>query len=129
MASIYDLPGSPKIETTPEPKNRSKKRESLTSLQVTTGKRTLHQMVEAAFQTLQDAMVEADWPTAIKAATAVLDRSGFGPKSTVDINSTTIDLSNLSREELAERAGRVAAMIRGQQAAIDVTSVKPETVQ
>lgn len=123
---IYDFPNLPPIpEAKEEPKKRSKNRENLTTSQISTGKRTLIQMVEEAFSTLQDAMREADWPTAIKAATAVLDRSGFGPKTTVDVNTTNIDLSELSKEELADRAARVAALIRGQKAAIDATIIPP----
>jgi hypothetical protein len=103
MASIYDFGNPPPPQVEPEGKPRSKKRE-LTAMEVRTGKTTLLGMVDKAFETLQAAMTEADWPTAIKAAQVILDRTGFGPKTTVDVNSTHVDLSMLSREQLAERA-------------------------
>lgn len=81
---------------------------------MTKGKRRLADMVDRAFQTLEDATVHADFPTAIKAAQIILDRAGFGPKSTVDVNTTTIDLSALSREELAARASKIVDMLRAQ---------------
>lgn len=114
MANIFDSdPPTPK-SLNEEPATRSKKRETLSSYDITSGKRTLAEMVKVAFNTLECAMKEADFPTAVKAAQVILDRAGFGPKSTMDINTTNLDLSNLSREELAERAGRVAAMLRDQ---------------
>jgi hypothetical protein len=69
-------------------------------------------MVERAFETLQGAMTAADYSTAIKAAQIILDRAGFGPKSTVDVNTAVIDLSNMSREELAARASAIAQTLR-----------------
>ena len=58
----------------------------------------------------------------------VLDRSGFGPKSTMDVNTTTIDLSELTREQLAERAASIASILRAKKQAIDVTPL-PTTIQ
>lgn len=134
MASIYDfggLPQAPKPE--PEPKKRSKKRESLSTTEVRQGKLRLAEVVERAFTTLEDAMENADFSTAVKAAQIILDRSGFGPKSTVDVNTTTMDLSSLSREELAERASKISKMLRAQQDAarpvIDVTPTSTGTIQ
>lgn len=105
MTSVFDT-----IEhTAPEPRNdeppkRSKTRvENLTVGVIRRGRKTLAEMVELAFITLEEAMLHADYNTASRAAIATLDRAGFGPKTTVDINSTHIDLSELSREELDER--------------------------
>jgi len=125
MASIFDLdpddlpPRSQKEEITLK---RSKHRESITPSDYSKGKRTLMSMVESAFDCLEDAVKSADFPTAIKAAQIILDRSGFGPKSTVDVNTTSLDLSTLSREELAERASRISHQLRSKdQKTIDIT--------
>lgn len=118
MASIFDDPifesQIQREEKSEEvlPK-RSKHRETLSSTDIVRGRRSLASMVEAAFKTLEDAMIESDYPTAIKAAQIVLDRAGFGPKSSMDITTTSIDLSSLSREELAERALSIARQIQG----------------
>jgi len=121
MPSIFDLDEpTPRIEEPERPK-RSKHRESLSSFELSTGRRKLADMVDRAFQCLEEAMISADHPTAIKAAQIILDRAGFGPKSTVDANTTTLDLTALTREELAERASKVATLLRGQQKVIDIT--------
>ena len=65
-----------------------------------------------AIEALDKAMVKADWPDVIKAATAILDRAGYGPKSTIAIEELPEDLSSLTDEQLAERAERVAKMLR-----------------
>jgi len=125
MASVFDLdpnnlPPRPKEDL---PMKRSKHREHLSNSDYAAGKRTLMSMVESAFDCLENAVQHADYPTAIKAAQIILDRSGFGPKSTVDVNTTTLDLSALSRDELAERALRIASVIRNKdQKVIDITS-------
>lgn len=109
MASIFD-PDQPDLPTKQE--ERSKKRESITSYEASKGKRRLYDMVEAAFETLEQATKQADWGNAVKAATAILDRAGFGPKTSIDV-TTHHDLSHLSNEELAERAKVVLGMIEG----------------
>jgi len=127
MASIFDLdpndlPPRPKEEDLPM--KRSKHREHLSNSDFAAGKRTLMSMVESAFDCLENAVQHADYPTAIKAAQIILDRSGFGPKSTVDVNTTSMDLSALTREELAERASRISHLLRNKdQKTIDVTPV------
>lgn len=126
MASIYDFEDPPPSNPKVEPVRRSKHRESLNQAQVAQGKRTLIGMVNAAFNALQDAMETADHATAVKAAVAILDRAGFGPKSTVDVNTTHIDLSQLSREELADRAALVTMRLRAK--ARDVIDVTPSPV-
>lgn len=119
MATIFDsdpnnLPPRPKEKETG---SRDKKRQSLTPTERAACGRTLFEKVERAFQTLEEAMVNADYSTAVKAAQIILDRSGFGPKSTVDVNQTTMDLSSLSEEQLAERANRVLHMLRAKSGA------------
>jgi len=135
MDNIFDFPSdrpasASRVEEA-EPVLRSKKRQSLSAYQVLKGKRTLGELVDRAFETLDEAMISADHATAIKAAMGVLDRAGFGPRSTLDVNQTTIDLSTLSRAQLAERAIKVANLIKertkpkelnsGRENAIDVT--------
>lgn len=113
MASIFDFDGlPPRPKDDPDPPKRSKHREALTPGEVSSGKRRMGHMVEKAFNALEEAILHADHPTSIKAAQILLDRAGFGPKSTVDVNTTTLDLSSLSREELAERASRISAQLR-----------------
>ena len=115
MASIFDDDEPPSLVSGEEgtTKERSKKRqEPLTPSQLTQGRRTLYGMCERAFQTLEEAMRNADYATAVKAAQILLDRSGFGPKTSLDISVTENDLSELSRSELAERAAKVAGMLR-----------------
>lgn len=118
MTSIYDqLPGTALSAPEPEPKEvkRTKKRDTLTSTERRTGQRKLSEMVDTAFVALQEAMTTADHATSVKAALGILDRAGFGPKSTMDINTTQMDLSALSKEELAERALKIANLIRNRQ--------------
>jgi len=80
-------------------------------------------MVERAFEALEEAMDSADHQTAVKAAQIILDRTGFGPKSTVDVNTTHLDLTEMTREQLAERASQLAKRLREKQVqAIDVSS-------
>lgn len=112
MSSIYDLNKPAPAPVKEKAAKRSKHRETLTPSQLRDGQIRLNEMAEQAFATLEAATIEADWPTAVKAACAVLDRAGFGPKSTVDVNTTHVDLSNLSKEELADRALKVSEMIR-----------------
>jgi hypothetical protein len=112
--SIFDdLPDTPLKEERQEKSiKRSKHREALTPGEAVEGKRRLYSMVEKAFDALEEAIQTADHATAIKAAQILLDRAGFGPKSTVDLNSTHMDLSNLTKEELADRASRISAQLR-----------------
>lgn len=133
MTSIYDgLPGSAPSpdEQSSTPAKRTKKRERLSSSELRSGKVRMYEMVERAFQTLEDAMTEADYPTAVKAALGILDRTGFGPQSKLDVTTTNINLAELTKEELAERARRVADLLaaRGRKAdsgtVIDVTAIQ-----
>lgn len=129
MASIYDFGGIPSPPSNPDPKpvKRSKKRESLSTTEIRVAKQRLSDMVERAFETLETAMECADYGTAIKAAQIILDRAGFGPKSTVDVNTTHLDLSSLSKEELAERASKIAGLLRASRTPPDINIGPPST--
>jgi hypothetical protein len=130
MSNIYDVhaPGSA-VETMEEPVKRSRKRsaEQLSKAELRAGQRTLFAMVERAFETLEDAMATADHQTAIKAAQIILDRTGFGPKSTVEVNSTHLDLTEMTRDQLADRAAQLAVRLREKN--IKTIEATPVTVQ
>ncbi len=134
-SSVFDEFAPPSIDEPPpevveeEPK-RSKKRgkETITALELREGQSRLYRLSDLAFQTLEDAMRNADYPTATKAAQTVLDRSGFGPKSTVDVNTTHIELADLSLEELADRAERLRKLITAQQERSLPINVTPSKV-
>lgn len=124
MASIFDfddnippLQGASTPLEDPESKSkkkskRSKVREQLTPSELAEGKETLKGMVDVAFRALEEAVRYADHNISIKAAQIILDRAGFGPKTTVDVNTTTVDLSNLSKDELAERALKLSQRLK-----------------
>jgi hypothetical protein len=118
MPSIFDADFKPELmdpeEDTSSNKRSNKRDLSLSKLDVMSGRKTLGQMVAIAFDTLQEAMQHADHNTAVKAAQILLDRAGFGPKTTVDINSTHIDLTELTREQLAERAAQLSERLRNE---------------
>lgn len=136
MGNIYEFPDDdlpPRSEPAPEPIMRSKHRQALSQFDLVRGKRSLSALVDRAFETLDEAMISAEHATAIKAALGVLDRAGFGPKSTLDVNQTTVDLTALSRIQLAERALKIHQMIKeredrktlpASQSTIDVTPTK-----
>lgn len=111
--NVFDIGGpSAPVEKKPEPKRRSKHRETLTQQQLINGQVKLNDLVDLAFETLREAMVSSDFNNAIRAAQITLDRAGYGPKQTVDINQTTMDLSNLSKDELAARAQKLADTLK-----------------
>lgn len=109
----FDQPGPP-LEPEEPPARSRKRREPITALEVREGMTRLYRLSDIAFMTLEDAMRNADHATATKAAQIVLDRSGFGPKTTVDVNTTHMELSELTLEQLAERAGQLRTLIMSQ---------------
>lgn len=66
-------------------------------------------LVEPAFQALLEAMEGGDLKVAVKAAEIVLDRAGFGPKATLEIEDARDNLANTSGEELLKRIELVRA--------------------
>lgn len=135
MPSIFDmdpndLPPRPKDDDTPvraSGKPRNNKRETLTPLELAKGKLTLLGLTELAMKTLQETMENADFQVAMRAAQIVLDRAGFGPKTTVDVNTTHMDLSSLSMDELAERANLIVKKIRTTTPAADLRPTGTES--
>ena len=80
------------------------------------GRLRLLAMADVAFRTLLEAMDPANgagWKEKITAAVAVLDRSGFGPKSTVVVDQPdTRDYSEMTLEQLEQEALKTADQIR-----------------
>jgi hypothetical protein len=118
MASIFDFP-----EVTPEtsspldspPSKASKGRRGrllLTAADLAEGKKVLAGMINGAMIRLHEIIEQGDDQTAIKAIQILLDRSGFGPKSSLDVTTTSVDLSSLSRAELADRASAIERRLR-----------------
>jgi hypothetical protein len=70
-------------------------------------RRQLAGLVPKALQALEAAIEHGDWPTVVRAAQVILDRAGLGPHATLNIEQTKRDLSELSDDELEERAHRV----------------------
>jgi hypothetical protein len=132
LPSVFDhssIPADPEQVPENEPRKRSNKRPELTSLELKEGNKSLFSLVDKAFHTLNEAMENADYSTAVKAAQIVLDRTGFGPKSTVDVNNNTFDFSEMSADELASRAEKLAFELRStRKPPIEATFVDHEMV-
>lgn len=133
MGNIFDAVETvvgnldPKDQAPAKKRSKSRDLEALTSTQLRHGRMKLADMIDLAFRTLEEAMDNADYNTATRAAVALLDRTGFGPKSTVDVNTTHVNLSEMTNEELAERALRLHAKLAAKKApggVIDVTPVQ-----
>jgi hypothetical protein len=71
----------------------------------------MSQLVPQALRTLEYNMRCGDARVEVMAATAVLDRAGYGVQSKVTIDESRDDLSSLTREELAARAAAVARQL------------------
>jgi len=131
MGSIFDDQPTPPPSNTREPvkrgKNRDIERERLTASELNRGKRKLSESVELAFETLEKAMEFADYATAVKAATALLDRAGFSPRSNMEsIPTSSRDLSEMSREDLADYAHKIAMLLKGRVAADKVAQISQD---
>lgn len=75
-------------------------------------RKRLMMLVEPAFEMLIKAMESNDMKSGVRAAEIILDRAGFGPKATLQIQDERDNLANLSTEELQARAERLAARAR-----------------
>lgn len=111
MASVFDedIPQKKKDKTRA---SKADERVKLSPQELAEGKSKLFKMVTRAFDTLEQAMNEGDFNNAVKAAQIILDRTGFGPKSSIDVSATIQDLSGLSHEELATRAQKLLEQLR-----------------
>lgn len=67
-------------------------------------KQRLLAMTEPAFAVLMEVMEgEADDDTRLKAALGVLDRAGYGPRSTITVDHRKEELASLTDEQIAAR--------------------------
>ena len=72
-------------------------------------KKRMLEMADGAMLALQDAIDNGDHKESVSAARIVLDRSGLGPTSTIDLNEKNGDsYSTMSSSELADAARRLA---------------------
>jgi len=70
-------------------------------------------LVEPALETLFEAMEQTDhWPSAVKAAEILMDRAGFGPRSTLVIEDDRKDLAPLTTDELLARTELIQTRLR-----------------
>jgi hypothetical protein len=60
----------------------------------------IHSVIPKAIAALEDAIANADHPTAIRAAAEILDRAGFGRHATLAIEDRRSDVQQLSDEDL-----------------------------
>lgn len=107
--SVFDVPTSAPI---PAPQVRDDRIDEYRRYTKAEILRLLHESIPTAIQALRDAMRDGDHQEAVRAAQIVLDRAGYGPKSTVVVEDLPDDLSNVPREQLAERAERIARALK-----------------
>ena len=109
MASIFDFP-----EITPEtqspldsPPSKAKTgrrgRLLITAADLAEGKRVLAGMISGAMVRLHEIIETGSDQDALKGIQMLLDRSGFGPKSAIDVTTTNIDLTNVSIQDMMDR--------------------------
>jgi hypothetical protein len=68
---------------------------------------------EKAVTSLEDLLVcSMDDKVRLAAATAILDRTGLGPKSTLQVDNRQEDLSQFTELEVAERAEKASKRLR-----------------
>lgn len=114
MTNIFEKNLPPLTSSSSEQTDvRSKKREieGVGVGALKSGKIKLADLADDAFDTLGRAMKFADWPTAVQASKLILDRSGFGPKSTLTIEEG-MDLSSLTDEQLAAVAFQIGMKLK-----------------
>lgn len=85
-----------------------------TPLGKTEAKRKLLLLVEPALAALEKALACEDWPVVVRAATVLLDRAGFGPTSKLIVENEVVDFSELSEEQLVQRAQTLTAHFQEQ---------------
>jgi len=74
-------------------------------------KARLNKLVPRAFRTLEKNLFADDEKVQVQAALGILDRTGYGPKSTVSVEDEREDLTKLTPDELRQRALNIAAQI------------------
>lgn len=71
----------------------------------------MQKLVPKAFRTLEQNLYSEDDKVAVQAALGILDRCGYGPQSKVTVEDATTDLTQLTPEELRQRALDIARQI------------------
>ena len=96
MASVFDdiiVDGAARMVTKAEVRSR------------------MQRLVPKAWRTLEYNLDAEDEKVQVAAATAILDRAGYGPQSKVTVEESSEDLTNLTTEELRERALAIAKQL------------------
>lgn len=103
MANVFDLiqPTALIDEPVKRARNNKIRQERLSPSELREGKSRLANLSEESMETLQEAMRFAEYPAAIQAAKIVLDRSGFGPSSTLHIDVSALE--EVPTEQLLSR--------------------------
>jgi hypothetical protein len=71
----------------------------------------MQKLVPKAFRTLEQNLYSVDDKVSTAAALGILDRCGYGPQSKVTVEDASTDLSQMTSDELRQRALDVAAQI------------------
>lgn len=71
----------------------------------------MQKLVPKAFRTLEQNLYSDDDKVSTAAALGILDRCGYGPSSKITVEDASTDLSQLSSEELRQRALDIARQI------------------
>lgn len=92
-------------------------------------RRRLLEFVEPALVTLRDKLDSDDDMAAIKAATAILDRAGFGVHASLTVNDKREDLSTLTDEQLAQRVVDISHQLKesNTQQVLEGETITPES--
>ena len=109
--SLFPDPPPPRVPP-PEDPSPSKGLPSITEIRKS-AKRDLLLLVPEAIKALRKAIDygDPDDALAVKAACAVLDRTGFGTHSTVTLDDAAANLTNLTTDQLLVRAQKVQAAL------------------
>ena len=72
----------------------------------------MQRLVPKAFRTLEENLYSEDDKVAVQAALGILDRCGYGPQSKITVEDATADLTQMTPEQLRQRALDIAAQIQ-----------------
>lgn len=81
----------------------------------TAAKTRLLYMVEPALRVLNKCMISGDLNVALKAAQIILDRAGFHPHATLEIEEKPKDYSDVSTDDLIKRNLQLANIVKSSQ--------------
>lgn len=85
-------------------------------------------LVPKAWRCLEENLYSEDDKVAVSAALGILDRCGFGPQSKVTVEDVSTDLTQLTDEQLRQRALDIAAQIAGNRSDVHNTPFDEESV-